>query len=254
MQTVVCFGDSITAGLVSANYVEMLEERLGKDGFEFINEGVNNDLTYNLLERVDEVIDLQPKYVTILIGTNDVISSLSFKGALYNIIRKRLPRWPVLVWSYANLLEIIQRLKNETTAQIALVSIPLLGEDVDSLAIQRVREYNESIERLAQQEGIGYIPLFERQLEYLRNQGVYHGKAFDGSKLPTLELIAWRLFKKESFDAFSARMGYILLTDGVHMNRKGGELIADEIEKFLRARKAEIGSARDKRETAPPLS
>ncbi len=32
-RTVVCFGDSITYGQVSASYIEILEERLGPQGF-----------------------------------------------------------------------------------------------------------------------------------------------------------------------------------------------------------------------------
>ena len=51
---VVCAGDSITHGVVSANYVEMLERRFAADGYEFVNAGINGQLAYNLLQRLDE--------------------------------------------------------------------------------------------------------------------------------------------------------------------------------------------------------
>ena len=46
-QTVICFGDSITHGQVSYNYVNILMEKMSKKGFNFVNAGVNgNTYTY----------------------------------------------------------------------------------------------------------------------------------------------------------------------------------------------------------------
>ena len=130
MQTVVCFGDSITRGQVSANYVELLEESLDKGEYRFVNCGVNNDFSYNLLERVDQVIALQPQVVTILIGTNDVIATLDAVGLEVGLLIKRLPQPPGLEWYRANVEETVERLKAGTHIHIGLASIPLLGEDL----------------------------------------------------------------------------------------------------------------------------
>lgn len=46
---VVCAGDSITHGHASYPYVDLLRERLGGDGFTFVNAGVNGELSYNLV-------------------------------------------------------------------------------------------------------------------------------------------------------------------------------------------------------------
>ena len=48
-----------------------------KDRFKFINAGINSHLAYNLFIRLDKVIKCSPAKITILIGTNDVNSSLS---------------------------------------------------------------------------------------------------------------------------------------------------------------------------------
>ncbi len=45
MQTIVCFGDSITRGQVSANYVELLEEHLDREEYRFFDCGVNNNFS-----------------------------------------------------------------------------------------------------------------------------------------------------------------------------------------------------------------
>jgi acyl-CoA thioesterase I len=232
-RTVVCFGDSITRGLVSANYVEMLAQRLEPQGFRFINAGVNNDHTYNLLQRMEHVITHQPDIVTLLIGTNDVIGTLSHPGAVYNRIRKHLPRWPGLAWSYSNLVEILHCLKNETQARIGVASIPVLGEDLTSRPIQVVKTYNSRIQEIAAREGVSYIPVFERQVDFLKQAGVVSGRPFRGSVGLTLEFTWAHFIHHEPFDSFSARKGFKLLIDSVHMNTQGAHLIADEMEKFL---------------------
>ncbi len=76
-KVVVCVGDSITHGRVSHNYVDMTAGKLSDRGFIIVNAGVNSELAYNVLSRIDEIIRCKHDYVTILIGTNDANSSLS---------------------------------------------------------------------------------------------------------------------------------------------------------------------------------
>lgn len=235
LKTVVCFGDSITrALLVSASYIEPLEERLGSR-FRFVNLGVNNDLTYNLLRRMDDLVAEKPDIVFVLIGTNDVTFSMSLWGGLYVIPRKRLPRWPSLDWAYANLRTIIRRIKDETGAMVAVGSIPVLGEALNSAPMQRVRRYNAQVKKIAHQETAHYIPVFERMERYLREESGSNGRPFRGSVRLMLRLAARRIIFSESFETFSAKQGFNLLTDGVHLNSIGAGLIANELESFLRA-------------------
>ncbi|MBN2098694.1 MAG: hypothetical protein JW753_03760, partial [Dehalococcoidia bacterium] len=39
---------------------------------------------------------------------------------------------------------------------------------------------------------------------------------------------------RQSLDEISRRNGYLLLTDGMHMNSRGAAIIADQIEAYLR--------------------
>jgi lysophospholipase L1-like esterase len=39
----------------------------------------------------------------------------------------------------------------------------------------------------------------------------------------------------QSFDEISKKNGFLLVTDGIHMNSRGAAIIADQIESFLRA-------------------
>lgn len=236
MKTVVCFGDSITrALLVSASYIEPLEEHLG-DRFRFVNLGVNNDLTHNLLVRMGDLVKEKPDIVFVLIGTNDVTFSMSLWGGLYVIPRKRLPRWPTLNWAYANLRTIIRRIKDETGAVVAVGSIPVLGEDLQSKPMDLVRRYNAQLRKIVGQESAHYIPVFERMEAYLQEHETTRGRPFHGSVRLMTRLMVRRLFFRESFETFSAKQGFNLLTDGVHLNPTGAGLIAKELEKYLRSR------------------
>jgi len=62
-KVVVCIGDSLTHGRVSYNYIDMLTEKLNPEGYEFVNAGINGELAYNVLKRIDEVIKCKPDYI-----------------------------------------------------------------------------------------------------------------------------------------------------------------------------------------------
>ena len=78
-KTVVCIGNSITHGRVSYNYVNILSDDLSGHGYHFINAGINGNLAYNVVKRLGKIIECNPDYVTLLIGTNDANASLSEK-------------------------------------------------------------------------------------------------------------------------------------------------------------------------------
>lgn len=236
-RTVVCLGDSITRGQVSASYVDMLAEQMGADGFQFVNGGVNNDLAYNVLQRLDDFIELKPQFVTLLVGTNDILARHTpYKGLGLRIL-KRLPQKADFGWYTANLREIVRRIKLWTQAKIGLLSIPVIGEDLSSPAIEVVKKYNVAVRQIAVQEKISYLPVFERQVQYLKTTRTKpEGRAYVHFMLMTGELLAARGLFHVDYETFSRRKGYHLVTDGVHFNQQGARLIAEEIENWLRVK------------------
>jgi len=234
-RTVICLGDSITRGQVSANYVDILGEKMGKHGFQFVNGGVNNDLAYNVLQRLDDFIELKPQFVTLLVGTNDILAQHTpYKGWGLRML-KHLPQKANFGWYTANLREIIRRIKLWTQAKIGLLSIPVIGEDLKSPAIEVVKKYNIAVRQIAAQEKIDYLPLYERQVKYLKTTRTKpEGKAYVHFMMMTGELVAARGLFHVDYETFSRRNGYHLVTDGVHFNNQGARLIADEIQKWLR--------------------
>ena len=87
---VVALGDSLTFGYgvdISQSYPTLLAN---KTGWHIINAGVNGDTTQNILERLVNVIDENPKLVLLGIGGNDVlqrVNSASTKNNLRQIIQ-----------------------------------------------------------------------------------------------------------------------------------------------------------------------
>ena len=78
------------------------------------------------------------------------------------------------------------------------------------------------------------MPVYERQEEYLKNNQHEAGRTFKSGIKPSLMLLIRHYMLKQSFDTISEKNGYMLVTDGIHMNSRGAAFIADEIESFLR--------------------
>jgi acyl-CoA thioesterase I len=77
-QTIVAFGDSITAGFGVPNtstYPAQLETLLREQGYNYsvINMGRTSDTTFGALERVPQVIAQHPQIVILQIGANDAV-------------------------------------------------------------------------------------------------------------------------------------------------------------------------------------
>jgi len=231
-QTVVLLGDSITRGQVSASYIGPLRRQFSHGGYQFINHGINNDTTYNVLRRIHHIEFLSPDYVFILIGTNDMIAARSDASAAFYILNKGLPQRPTLEWSINNAHQIVRRLKSRTAAHIGLLSIPMLGEDLTTDENENVRSYNQALKEIAVQENIGFLPTYDRLAAVLKG---FNGQPFRTSTPLTAEFLARHLLYSEDFNTFSQRKGYRLLIDGVHLNRKGADIVANEIAVYLRA-------------------
>jgi acyl-CoA thioesterase I len=227
---VVCFGDSITRGQISANYVEMLKRRMLSKKLLILNSGVNNDVSFNLVQRMRPVVAVRPQFITLMVGTNDVIASLSPYAALFYYGLKRLPRWPSMEWSINSLHKVVWRLKRETNAVIGIASIPPLGENLNTFPNQRVRAYNAAIQELADSEELDYLPVFERLTAALAHPA---GREYQTNPFLLGELMLKHYVFRESFNAFSRRKGFVLLTDGVHLNELAAQLVAQEMESFL---------------------
>jgi acyl-CoA thioesterase-1 len=121
-RTIVCLGDSITAGVGSGPgeaYPELLAARLGT---EVVNAGVSGETAAEGLARVDQVLAEDPWLVVVELGGNDLLRRVppeqteqSLRGILDRLVAARVV--PVLVELDApfggRYLEIYERLGDE---------------------------------------------------------------------------------------------------------------------------------------------
>ncbi|MFH1851689.1 MAG: SGNH/GDSL hydrolase family protein [Candidatus Neomarinimicrobiota bacterium] len=232
-KVVVCVGDSITHGRVSANYVDLLGTRLGED-YQVVNAGINGELAWNVLQRIDEVITCRPDYITILIGTNDANTTLDRKNQREALRAMKLPQVPTAEWYRESLEEICRQLSARTTAQIALLSLPPIGEDFTHVGYQRTMEYSTIIRETAARHGLTYLPLHETMTAVLRQYNQPAKLSYDdGISLVMYKGIFDHIIRHKNYNDIAAANGFQFLTDFLHLNERGAELVAGIVAGFV---------------------
>lgn len=232
---VLFLGASITQGKISISFVKSLKQRLGTKHFKFINQGVAGYESYNILKKIDKTIKLKVDFVIILVGTNDILSALDPRLSKLSRKLKNIPHEPSLFNFSKNITEIVKCLKQKTHSKIAIASLPILGENLYSIENKTISEYNSELKRISEIENAVYLPVFEKQEYFLKKEIEGKGKdCINGAKMAFKSLVHHYLFFK-SLDSISKHNGFLLLTDGIHMNSMGSSLIADEIEQFIRS-------------------
>jgi len=237
-RVVVCAGDSITHGSVSFDYVAALERSLGPEGFRFVNGGINADLAWNLAQRLDAIIACDPDVVTLLIGSNDAMGSANPSMARGQVTAKGLPQRASFEWYESNLREIVARLRSETRARIVLITLPILGDELDSEIHAAAKRGSAIIERVAKDNGLSVLDLGraleaeQRAARHVAQKG-FHLSARSlwwSVRAPLL-----RYLTNASFDRISDGIGLLFTTDFVHLNERGGAVLVALLEKYLRS-------------------
>jgi lysophospholipase L1-like esterase len=237
---IICCGDSLTLGTCSYNYVEDLVRKLPESEFEVVNAGQNSDLAWNLLHRLDEVVAAQPDYVVILSGTNDINATLSDENLDGYRRVKGIKVQPDLSWYLRTMQEIIGRLRKETSAQIACISMPMIGENSMDDVNRMAKGYALALEDLCKRENVAYLPFQEHQRAYLEDFPVTERSGYDAKRVRwQVTAGAWyKLVLKVRWETISRWHGYRTLIDGVHLNRISGKMLSDLIYNWVFASKS----------------
>ena len=226
-------GDSITHATVSYDYVKILKSALAPRNITVVNAGINGETAWNVLKRADDIIACNPDYITILIGTNDA------NGTFSPVVAKRqskdmgIPQRPDKVWFRENLTKLCEKLKSNTKARIALLSIPPIGEESEHDAFKLAQEFSAIIKDVAAKEGITYIPLNEKLTKMLAASGHRPRFSYSPEEFIMYRSIARHFFLGQSYDQISEIHGYYLLTDSLHLNGRAAGAVAEMIEGFV---------------------
>lgn len=225
-------GDSITHGSVSYNFADELARRLGKD-VQVINGGINSNLTINVLRRMPDLVACNPDLVAILIGTNDVNSTLHPKFLERYRKTMEIEGTPDENEYQRNLLKIVESFQSlNSKPKIAVLSLPVIGEDLNSPANQRVREYSKIIGKISQKTNTTYLPLNETQRDYLEDKSTADSQC-DRPHLRMEISVAKHYLLGMDYDSISKSNGFYLVTDCLHLNETAGKMVADLIQGFV---------------------
>jgi lysophospholipase L1-like esterase len=233
---VACLGESLTkGGAVSYDWVGDLESRPQNAAIpiRFVNLGVGGDPSYSALKRLPQVIECRPDKVVVLTGSSDVVNAIDPTMRRAIGTWKRLPQKPSLERFEENVRQIVRGLKNETTARVALCSLPVIGEDPESEANRRLGEYSAIIKQITREESVSYIPFYEHMHEQIVASP---GRAFTGSIFLSMCRAAFRIYVlRKSLDEVGKQSGWRFHVDGVHLGSRGGKILADLVQEFVAA-------------------
>ena len=125
---IIMLGDSITG---RANWKELLEEE------HLVNLGIDGDTTFGILSRINRVVELDPKFVFLMAGINDLLVSVPIDDVLAN---------------YKNILEVMKENDINTIVQSTLIT---RMETVN----KKIKSFNELLEEYCKKEGIKFLDL-----------------------------------------------------------------------------------------------
>lgn len=165
--TIVCFGDSITAGYAVRRgfpsfWLESLRQRFPDSKIEMINSGISGDTSQDGLSRLDwAVLSYEPDLVTINFGINDCVLGLSLEEFEMNLV------------------EMVRRIRAGPDSEILLLSSqPLESPPYD----QRVLDYYQTVERVAKEMNVGFVDVYGAWMKRVRA-----GMPLDSLILPGLD-------------------------------------------------------------------
>jgi lysophospholipase L1-like esterase len=232
---VVCSGDSITHGNMGGNYVEMLESKLPDNQYYLINAGCNADLTFTILKRLDNIIGCQPDIITLLIGSNDVNASMSDGNRKHYERLKKIDKGvqPDFENFKQNYSQIVQRLTTETKARIAVISLPVMSEDLEHQVNKRADEYSDFIKQIAKEQHIDYLPVREQMKEYIEKRPKKLKYTYEQTDLIMNLAVVKNVLFGQSWDTICEANGNDLTHDNLHFNTRGAAIIGALVEKFI---------------------
>jgi lysophospholipase L1-like esterase len=231
-------GSSSVAGKGQAfDWIGEIGRRPGNSRFHFRKFGAGGDFAYNALQRLPQVLACHPDKAVVWVGGNDVLALVSNKVRRFSRILKRLPNEPSPEWFSENLRTIVRRLKSSTSVNIAVCSLSPIGEDPVSknpfqrTLNQRIEEYSAIIKDVAREEGVSYVPVHEAMLAQIQGSP---GRAFTSFEFLPFYRDAFRvLVLRKSPDEVARMNGWRFHTDGVHLNSRGGMVVANLVQEFI---------------------
>jgi lysophospholipase L1-like esterase len=214
------FGDSLTQGTIGASYFNRLEKKLPKH--TLFNYGQNGDTVRSLLNRMKK-IDFTQRYDIsfVWVGTNDILVHVSWAFPPMKLLLNQpwTPTCESFTVCYQQLLEFLQ----PHTENIITVSPLFIGEDFTNSWNQQLATLGKTIKNLSVKFHAHYLDIQKIiQHHQKSNPSLFIQKKVTGTIIDSL------LYSTpEKIDQRAQQRHLRYTIDGIHLNNKGAELVAD---------------------------
>ena len=230
---VACIGDSLTHGNVGQSWVDYL--RLEFKDTIFLNEGINANTSWQVLQRLEPILECKPDVIILMIGTNDALGSFDVNSGLRYKRNNKLPEVPTFDKYKEYLPKIIERLS--VSPKVAICTLPPIGENKESKVNQHVNQFNDFIKIVAEQKNIHLLQVSDSLWSDIDSRNYPSEIDYNPKSIPLLRRIFGGIFHhylfKKSWNDIAKSKGQWILFDQIHLNERGANIVFNLVKSFI---------------------
>ena len=230
---VACIGDSLTHGNVGQSWVDYL--RLEFKDTIFLNEGINANTSWQVLQRLEPILECKPDVIILMIGTNDALGSFDVNSGLRYKRNNKLPEVPTFDKYKEYLPKIIERLS--VSSKVAICTLPPIGENKESKVNQHVNQFNDFIKIVAKQKNIHLLQVSDSLWSDIDSRTYPSGIDYNPKSIPLMRRIFGGIFHhylfKKSWNDIAESKGQWILFDQIHLNERGAYIVFNLVKSFI---------------------
>ena len=230
---IACIGDSLTHGNIGQSWVDYLREEFPND--IFLNEGINANTTWQVLQRLEPIFECKPDLIILMIGTNDALGSFDIDSGLRYKKNNNLPEVPSFEKYKEQLVELINKIA--LSSKVALCTLPPIGENKDSLVNQHVKKFNDYIKFVADDKNLSLLPVSDSLWLEIKSRSYQLKSDYNSKSFPLLRRVFGGIFHhyllKQSWNDIAKAKGQWILFDQIHLNERGAEIVFELAKKFI---------------------
>ena len=232
-RVIACIGDSLTHGNIGQSWVDCLRKDFPND--VFLNEGINGNTVWQVIQRVDPILACKPDIVILMIGSNDAMGSFNEKSGLRYKRNNNLPEAPSFEKYKEQLTDLLDRLGD--ISKVAICTIPPLGESKDSLANQHVKKFNEFIKLISRINNIDLLPVSDSLWLDIDSRTYPLEKDYNPNGIQLMKRIFGGIFHhyifKKSWNQIAKSKGQWILFDQIHLNETGANIVHKIVKNYI---------------------
>ncbi len=236
--TITLLGNSLSAGNLGIPYSRYLSIN---PNTRIINHGRDGDTLQGIQSRLnDALIADNPDVLVIQTGANDILlPEMSARGGSWTpFVKTMKDRGSVPTTNINKFAEIYSELirtaisMNISSSRIICITIPPIGENLESNRNQIRSGYNRKIQNAAAEKGAALADVAEEFENLLKHLDIPSDWLFDKPEDFTADLRIVR--RRKGAMSLSEERGLYLTMDGAHLNERGAELMGQVISRAIK--------------------